>query len=131
LGNRSQAVLHEPVLHEPVFHKRCVDPATAQGHGGADVDPKRGAGDRAPGWQQGLGDGLNQAMNLVLTPLLFGLVGALVDRGLGTSPVAMLVLGLLGLVGTNVAMWYRYRADVEAEDAGKPWARDPSRSAAR
>ena len=42
----------------------------------------------------GLGDGLATAFEMVVTPLIFGFLGFLVDRWLGTKPIFMLVFAL-------------------------------------
>ena len=44
----------------------------------------------------GAGDALNRAVELVVTPLIFGFFGFLLDRWLGTRPLLMFVL--FGLV---------------------------------
>lgn len=84
---------------------------------------QRGRDRRAPGWQQGLGDGLAQAFSLVLTPLLFGLAGWWLDGRFGTGPVLAVVLTTLAVAGTFLAAYYEYKARMEQAEAGKPWAR--------
>ncbi|MCZ7525090.1 MAG: AtpZ/AtpI family protein [Acidimicrobiia bacterium] len=82
-------------------------------------------GDRPATWQRGVGDGLTRAFELVLTPLLFGALGWLVDAWAGTRPLMTLVFGLLGAVGVFAATYYRYQAEMAREEEGKPWTRRP------
>lgn len=73
--------------------------------------------------KRGYGDGLTQALNLVVAPVLFGLFGAFIDSRLGTGPVFLLVLGFLGLLGALLMAYYEYEARIARHDEGKPWAR--------
>ena len=79
-------------------------------------------GDRQALWQ-GFGNGLGQAVEMVLTPVLFGAFGALLDHWFGTGPVLMLVFGLFGVVGMALRTYYWYQAKIAAEEEGKPWTR--------
>jgi F0F1-type ATP synthase assembly protein I len=73
--------------------------------------------------KKGYGDGLTQALTLVVAPVLFGLLGAFVDRLLGTSPLFLLVLGFVGILATSVTAYFEYEARIARHDEGKPWAR--------
>ena len=73
--------------------------------------------------KKGYGDGLTQALTLVVAPVLFGLLGAFVDRLLGTSPLFLLVLGFVGILATSITAYYEYEARIARHDEGKPWAR--------
>lgn len=64
---------------------------------------------------------VEQSIALVVTPLLLGLLGAFVDRRLGTWPAFMLVLVVFGAVGTFLSAYYRYHERVARDDEGKPW----------
>lgn len=77
----------------------------------------------APSWQQGFGDGLSQAVSLVVTPLLFGLLGAVLDGWLGTRPVLTVLLAVFAITGMFASAWFQYRARMDAIDEGQPWAR--------
>ena len=68
-------------------------------------------------------DGLTQAFEFVAVTVLFTLLGAWLDSRLGTAPLLVIVFAVLALVGSGVKMYYRYRAQIEAEEEGKPWAR--------
>ena len=71
----------------------------------------------------GFGNGLGQAVEMVLTPVLFGAFGALLDHWFGTGPVLMLVFGVVGVVGMALRTYYWYQAKIAAEEEGKPWTR--------
>ena len=71
----------------------------------------------------GFGNVLATAVEIVMTPLVFAGLGWLIDRALGTGPLFALVLGMLGVVGIAVRMYYGYRADMAREEEGKPWIR--------
>ena len=81
------------------------------------------AADQSAREKQGYGDGLTQALSLVVGPLLFGLLGAFLDSKLGTSPLFLLVFGLFGVLGACVTAYYEYRARIARHDEGKPWTR--------
>jgi F0F1-type ATP synthase assembly protein I len=72
---------------------------------------------------RGFSDAWALSAELVITPLLFALAGFGLDRWLGTGPVLAIVLGLFGLFGTVVHIYYDYRARIAKEEEGKPWTR--------
>ncbi|GEM_PF-336378 len=53
-------------------------------------------------------DGLVRAIELVATPMIFAGFGWLLDRWLGTTPVFLIVLAALALLGKVLAEYYRY-----------------------
>ena len=81
------------------------------------------AADQSAREKNGYGDGLTQALTLVVAPVLFGLLGAFIDRVLGTSPLFLLVLGFIGILATCVTAYFEYEAPIAPHDEGKPWAR--------
>jgi F0F1-type ATP synthase assembly protein I len=81
------------------------------------------AADQSAREKNGYGDGLTQALTLVVSPVLFGLLGALVDHLLGTGPVFLLVLGFVGVIASCVTAYYEYEARIARHNEGKPWAR--------
>ena len=56
----------------------------------------------------GFGETSARAFELVLTPIIFGVLGYLLDRRLGTSPLLMLGLGLFTFGYVVWRMWTGY-----------------------
>jgi len=57
---------------------------------------------------------------LVLGSVIFGLIGLLIDRRIGTTPVFMLVLTIAGMAGASISIYYRYKhriAQLQSETA--------------
>jgi hypothetical protein len=71
----------------------------------------------------GFDDGLSQALSLVAGPVLFGLLGYLLDQRLGTGPIFAVALGGFAFIGAVVALYFRYQAAMAREEADKPWNR--------
>ncbi len=84
---------------------------------------ERSAGGDNRATYQGFGDALAMAFELVFTPLLFALGGWLLDRWLGTTPVLLIVLVVLAVVGMAVRTYYGYDARMKVHEAAGPWAR--------
>jgi F0F1-type ATP synthase assembly protein I len=81
------------------------------------------AADQSAREKKGYGDGLTQALSLVVGPVLFGLFGAFLDGKLGTSSLLLLTFGLFGMLASCVTAYYEYRDRIARHDEGKPWAR--------
>lgn len=60
----------------------------------------------------GFGDGLSRAFELVLTPMVVGGLGLLLDRWLGTVPLFTVVFAFWGLGVTTYMAWVRYDNDM-------------------
>lgn len=71
----------------------------------------------------GYNDALGQALTFVGAPVGFGAVGWLFDQLLGTGPLFMLLLGLVGAAAVLAWAYYQYQARSAAHDEGKPWTR--------
>jgi hypothetical protein len=56
----------------------------------------------------GFGDGLARAFEYAVTPAIFGVLGYLLDRAIGTVPVLTIVLALICVVGMFLKTWYTY-----------------------
>lgn len=57
---------------------------------------------------------------LVLGSVVFGLIGLLIDRRIGTTPVFLLIFTVAGLAGASISLYYRYKyriAQIQAEAA--------------
>ncbi len=68
-------------------------------------------------------DALGQAIEFAAVPVIFGLVGWLIDGALDSGPLFLVVLACFGVVGSFVSFYYRYQAQTAREDEGKPWTR--------
>ena len=62
---------------------------------------------------RGYGDAMTRAFEIVLTPLIFGGAGYLVDSWLGTGPWFMVGLGVFAVTGVFVKMWYVYDLEMQ------------------
>jgi F0F1-type ATP synthase assembly protein I len=71
----------------------------------------------------GFGDGLALAFEFAVTPAIFGVLGYLLDRAVGTIPVFTILLALLCIVGMFVKVWYSYDASMREHEAKAPWGR--------
>lgn len=71
----------------------------------------------------GFGDGLALAFELALTPAVFGGLGWLADRALGTTPLFTLVLLVFAFCGVGYMTWFRYEASMRAEEEQAVWRR--------
>jgi len=74
---------------------------------------------------QGFGDGLSQAVELAVTPVLFALLGHLLDGRFGVRPVLTVTFFVFAVVGSFLRMWFHYLARSEAQDRDKAWNRTP------
>lgn len=72
---------------------------------------------------KGLDTGLSRAMELVLTPLIFVVIGVFIDRRFETAPVFAIALGLLALIGVSYMTWFRYEAEMREHERNAPWVR--------
>ncbi len=70
----------------------------------------------------GFGDGLATAFEMVVTPLIFGFLGYLVDRWVGTHLVFALGFGLFTFGYLVRKLVVRYSTEMAAHDAKAPWA---------
>lgn len=64
--------------------------------------------------------GSSGSYELVLSGVIFGLVGWWLDRRLGTSPLLVIVFSILGVTGACLSIYYRYKhqiAQIQAETA--------------
>ncbi len=50
---------------------------------------------------------------LVLSGVLFGILGFWLDRRLGSTPWLLIAFTLAGFVGAALSVYYRYRAEIE------------------
>jgi F0F1-type ATP synthase assembly protein I len=78
---------------------------------------------------RGYSDGLSRALEIVVTPLLFGFLGRLVDNWLGTAPWFMIGLGAFAVTGMFVRFWLGYDREMQAHEANIPKAKLPEAAA--
>jgi F0F1-type ATP synthase assembly protein I len=74
---------------------------------------------------QGFGNALSKAIELVLTPAIFGALGWWIDGRLGTSPLFMLILGVSTFAYESWRMLYAYNEAMAEREASAPWSRSP------
>ena len=77
----------------------------------------------------GFGNGFARAFELAVTPALFGFLGYLLDRVLGTTPVFLIAFALFCVIGMGVRMYYGYVESMKEQEADKPWNRPASPNA--
>jgi F0F1-type ATP synthase assembly protein I len=66
---------------------------------------------------QGLGDGMSRAIELAVTPAIFGGLGYLLDQKFNTQPTFMIVLVVLTLIGMFVRNWAAYKIKMQELEA--------------
>ncbi len=71
----------------------------------------------------GFGDGLAAAFEIVVTPLLFAFFGYLLDRWLGLHLVFALIFGLFTFGYMMYKLVRQYSSEMARHDANAPWAR--------
>lgn len=60
---------------------------------------------------------------LAFVAAIFGGLGLLLDRWVGTTPVFTLVLFFLAIVGTVIKLWIAYDVRMRELESEGPWAR--------
>jgi hypothetical protein len=78
--------------------------------------------DRRAMWQ-GFGDGLSQAVEMSVTPVLFALLGLFLDRRVGTVPLFAVGFSIFAMVGVFVKAYYVYRFKSEQEEEARRWGK--------
>jgi len=73
---------------------------------------------------RGLGDALAKSFEFAATLALFVGGGWLLDGWLGTRPLFMIVLAVVGLVGLFARLWYGYDAEMTRQETLFREARD-------
>jgi hypothetical protein len=72
---------------------------------------------------RGYSDGLARGFEIMVTPLIFGAIGWLLDSWIGTGPFLAIALGTFGVVGIFAKLKLGYDREIAGVEAGKPWAR--------
>ena len=71
---------------------------------------------------RGYADALSRAFEFALTTAIFLVFGVVLDHWLGTSPILVIVFGVLGIVGQFVRMWLAYDGQMRQHEAALPSA---------
>lgn len=71
----------------------------------------------------GFGNALARAFELVATPMLFGLAGFGLDHLFGIKPILTIVFFLFALAGVVVRMYYGYDSEMRRHEAEGSWAK--------
>jgi hypothetical protein len=74
----------------------------------------------------GFGEALARAFELVATPGIFAAAGYGLDRLFGLHFVLTWVLGMVALAGMFIRMYYGYEHEMQEHEAAGPWARKRS-----
>lgn len=72
---------------------------------------------------RGFGDAMSRSFELALVPAIFGGLGWLLDRALGTSPTMTIILAVFGVVGTVIKFWIGYDLEMKRHEAAGIWNR--------
>jgi F0F1-type ATP synthase assembly protein I len=72
---------------------------------------------------EGFGDGLTQALEMAVIPVILALLGLAVDRRLGTVPLFTIVLLVAGTAGGFARAYYAYRFQCALDEEKRPWGR--------
>lgn len=67
---------------------------------------------------RGFSDAFGRGFELALTPVVFGGLGWLVDRAVGTAFAFTLAFAIVGVVGIGVRMWLGYDRQMREHEAG-------------
>ena len=68
----------------------------------------------------GFATATSRGLEFAASVALFGGVGWLIDRWLGSAPIALIVLGVLAFVGNFARTWYAYEATMTKLEADLP-----------
>ena len=69
----------------------------------------------------GYADSMTRAFELVIAPLVFGLIGFALDKAFGLTPILTIVAVVVAFGGTGVKLWYGYDLEMRQHDVGAPW----------
>ncbi len=71
----------------------------------------------------GYADGMTRAFELVVAPLVFGLVGFGLDRFFETTPLFTILAVVIAFAGTGVKLWYGYDLEMRRHDENSVWSK--------
>ena len=67
------------------------------------------------------------SLELVITVIVFVLVGRLIDERMGSTPVFTIIFTVLGIAGSFTSAYFRYMATSKMLDKEKVWAVEKQR----
>lgn len=73
----------------------------------------------------GYADSMTRAFELVVAPMVFGLVGFGLDRFFETTPLFTIIAVVIAFAGTGVKLWFGYDLEMRAHDENSAWAKRP------
>ena len=73
----------------------------------------------------GYADSMTRAFELVVAPLVFGLVGFGLDRVFKTTPLFIIIAVVIAFAGTGVKLWFGYDLEMRAHDENSAWSKSP------
>lgn len=80
----------------------------------------------APAAVSSTANALSRAFDVAATTVVFGLLGWLLDRWLGTSPVFLVIVSLLAAIGQFVRLAYSYTAEMRVQEQALRSGRSPN-----
>lgn len=78
-----------------------------------------------PAMSQAFSDEMTRGIELVATPVVVGLLGWLLDRAVGTTPLFTIGFAVFAVVATLIKLWYGYDAEMRSHEAAGRWTRRP------
>ncbi|MCB9389166.1 MAG: AtpZ/AtpI family protein [Acidimicrobiia bacterium] len=70
---------------------------------------------------QGISTAWDRSFEFIGSLLFFCGAGFLIDRWIDTTPLFTIVFAIFGFVGVFLRTYYRYAAEMDGAQAGKPW----------
>ncbi|MBM3671134.1 MAG: AtpZ/AtpI family protein [Actinobacteria bacterium] len=68
-------------------------------------------------------DALSYGMAMAAVPVVFGAIGWLLDEGIRTGPIFLILFAFFGVAASFASAYYRYSARIAKQNEGKPWTR--------
>ncbi|MEJ5256218.1 MAG: AtpZ/AtpI family protein [Acidimicrobiales bacterium] len=60
---------------------------------------------------------------LAFSPVILALLGLLLDRSIGTTPIVTVTFAVVGFAGVCVKLFYGYKTEMEQHEANAQWAK--------